>query len=811
MFDCSPYKTFLVTCLLLLGSMAMAQVPLGRISGVVMDATQQPLSGANLRLMFLIDTSNTKNSTGIIKNKQTGTNGEFAWEDLPDGRYVLWISATGYRTVRIDSLLLDDRRRSFSLGNIPLSLSKAAQLDSVVIVADRSLLQSKDGNVTFLAGDSPLAAGSNVSDLMTQVPLVNKDPDGKLTVRGKEPKILIDDKPVELNMQQLQELLESMPGSSIEKIEVMTNPPPQFAQESAVINIVTRKGRVGRTGRLALSGGTRGEWSASGQFTYRKDRLSLQINAGFNQNRFAGDGYSNRQNIYTDSTNQFNTVSDFLNRSKRPSARISLEYEWHKKHSINLVLQYNDNRFQNENNTYFSNINRLGDQWRYSLRSVNASGSNFSLSQTTTYTWRPKPGETLRLIFQTNGADNWNVRRFEQNFLFNDGTPIGKDSIQYQDNFTNVLGWSTRLNYDRMLVPKKTFLSTGIFYNQSLNWVDVLAQYLKVPEIQLVDMPALNQDFQFRQNVQQYRLSIKQLFTEHFSLLAGLIYEHTLIRFNLRKENLIRGNQYGNWLPFATLNRSWKDRYNLTLSYKQSIRRPGLGELNPTIDFSDPYNTRFGNPDLIASASHNLDLVAGWNRSGRFLNIGFGHNIVQDVFSQVRTLADEGKTLLTWENISNRKEWEVSFWSSFTVFKKLKINSSASYIYNLYGSFDKLVRRFRDGGSLTSTVGASYAPHDRGSFTGQFNLNRFASPQGFARWNGSLNLGAQWKFLQKRLAVSLNAIDPLRDQRRYTFTYAPNFSLESFSRTRTRNFRLTTSWNIQSKPKKSVKPVMPVR
>ena len=463
MFDCSPYKTFLVTCLLLLGSMAMAQVPLGRISGVVMDATQQPLSGANLRLMCLIDTSNTKNSTVIIKNKQTGTNGEFVWEDLPDGRYALWISATGYRAVRIDSLLLDDRRRSFSLGNIPLSLSKAAQLDSVVIVADRSLLQSKDGNVTFLAGDSPLAAGSNVSDLMTQVPLVNKDPDGKLTVRGKEPKILIDDKPVELNMQQLQELLESMPGSSIEKIEVMTNPPPQFAQESAVINIVTRKGRVGRTGRLALSGGTRGEWSASGQFTYRKDRLSLQINAGFNQNRFAGDGYSNRQNIYTDSTNQFNTVSDFLNRSKRPSARISLEYEWHKKHSINLVLQYNDNRFQNENNTYFSNINRLGDQWRYSLRSVNASGSNFSLSQTTTYTWRPKPGETLRLIFQTNGADNWNVRRFEQNFLFNDGTPIGKDSIQYQDNFTNVLGWSTRLNYDRMLVPKKPFCRPGSF------------------------------------------------------------------------------------------------------------------------------------------------------------------------------------------------------------------------------------------------------------------------------------------------------------------------------------------------------------
>lgn len=807
MINCLSKKLLLAFSLLLIGIWGWTQAPAGSVSGLVVDAAQQPLAGANIRLVFQTDTLRSKASTGLVKNKQTGKNGEFSFEDLPDGNYVLWISATGYRTTRLDSLRIDPQRRSFSLGNIPLGLSGSAQLDSVVIVADRSLIQSKDGNISFLAGDSPLAAGSSVSDLMTQVPLVNRDPDGKLTVRGKEPKILIDDKPVELNMQQLQELLESMPGSSIEKIEVMTNPPPQFAQESAVINIVTRKGRVGKTGRLAVSGGTRGEWSASGQFTYRKDRFSLQVNAGFNQNRFAGDGYSNRQNIYSDSANQFNTVSNYINRSNRPSARVALDYEWSKKHSINLVWQYNDNRFDNENNTYFSNLNRFGDKWRYSLRAVTADGSNLSVSQTTTYTWRPKPGETLRFIFQTNGGDNYNVRRFEQNFLFSDGTRTGQDSIQLQDNFTRLLGWSNRLNYDRMLVSKKTFLSTGIFYNQSLNSVDVLAQYLKLPEIQLVDLPALNQDFTFRQNIQQYRASIKQLFTERFSLLVGLVYEHTLIRFNLRKENLLRENQYGNWLPFATLNRSWKDRYNLTLSYKRTLRRPGLGELNPTVDFSDPYNIRFGNPDLIASTAHNFDLVAGWNRSGRFLNLGFGHNIVQDIFSQVRTLADEGKTLLSWENISNRKEWEASFWSSLTLFKKLKVNSSASYIYNLYGDYDKRVRRFRDGGSLTSTIGASYAPHDRGSFTGQFNLNRFASPQGFARWNGSLNLGAQWKFSKKRLVVSLNAIDPIRDQRRYSFTYAPNFSLESFSRTRTRNFRLTLAWNIQPKPKQLPKSV----
>jgi outer membrane receptor for ferrienterochelin and colicin len=130
-------------------------------------------------------------------------------------------------------------------------------------------------------------------------------------VRGKEPRILIDDKPVELNLQQLQDLLESLPGSSIEKIEVLTNPPAQYANEQGgVINITTKKGTVGKSGRLSIFAGTRGEYGANGSFSYRKNSLAININAGFAGNEFAGFGYSFRQNIYKDSTNFLNTNSD---------------------------------------------------------------------------------------------------------------------------------------------------------------------------------------------------------------------------------------------------------------------------------------------------------------------------------------------------------------------------------------------------------------------------------------------------------------------------------------------------------------------
>lgn len=795
----SQFKRFwLLLVVLLVYNSSGGQTTGGRILGQVQDSLQAPIPGATIRLSRAADSI-------TIQSTQSNAQGEFVLEGLPDGSYRLRISAVGYRACRIDSLVIETERRSYNLGVISLFLAGSTQLDPVVIVTDRSLIQSKDGNLTFLAGDSPLAAGSNASELLTQVPLVNKDLDGKITVRGKEPKILIDDKPVELNMQQLQDLLESMPGSSIEKIEVMTNPPPQYAQESGVINIVTRKGRVGRTGRLSLSAGTRKEWSASGQFTYRKNQFSIQLNAGYSQNRFAGDGYSIRQNIYTDSTNQFNTVSNYVNHSTRPSLRFQLDYDWKKKNTLNVVLQYNDNQFENQNATYFSNINKLGDQWRYSLRNITSAGDNQNFSSTATYTWRGKPGETLRGIVQLNTSDNINLRAFDQLFLYNDGTPTGQDSIQQQNNYTEVLGWNTRLNYDRMLVRKKTYLSTGVFQTRSLNRVDVAAEYLKKPDGAWMPLPLLEQRFDFMQSVTQFRGSLKHLFTERLSLLIGTTYEHTLFRFDLIKQGNRVQNRYGNWLPFATLNRTWKEHYNLTLSYKQTIRRPGLNELNPTIDFSDPYNTRFGNPDLTPSTAHNFDLIGGWSKSGRYLNLGFGYNIVQDVFSEVRTLIPDGKTQITWENISDRREWEVSTWNGITLLKKLKMNTSASYTYNLYGSYDRLIRRFQNGGSFTSTVGLNYIPNDRTSFTGQFNLNRFASPQGFARWNASFNLGVQRKFLSKRMTVSLNAIDPIRDQQRYTYTYAPNFSLESYSRTRTRNYRMTVAWTFQAKPALPIK------
>jgi Outer membrane protein beta-barrel family/Carboxypeptidase regulatory-like domain len=770
----------------------------GILTGNVMDEKKKALEAATVEMISFKDS---------LKRQSVFTDktGSFSFSNISFGYYKLRISYVGMQSLLIDSINFRTERYDFNLPDITLKTKNSESLGEVIIYSEKPLVESKDGNITFNAGESALSAGSNASELLTNVPLVTKDPTGKILVRGKEPKILIDDKPVELNLQQLQDLLESLPGSSIEKIEVMTNPPPQYANEQGgIINIVTKKGKVGRSGRLSISGGTRGEVSTNGNFNYRKQGFSLSINAGAGYNRFEGDGYSIRNNIYTDSSNFFNTKNNYTNKALRPNFRMNMDYDLTKRQSLNFVLQYNQNNFQNHSLTEYKNINRFGDIYKLSERDIHSEGDNYSPNINLTYSLKGKiPGETFKVISGINFSSSQTDRDFYQQFFNPDYSPNGIDSTQQQLTDNKSDGYNIRVNYDRPLNNKKTFLSFGTFYNRSNSHITVDASYLKKPDEVFVKSDPLSNHFRFHQNITNLRTSVKQILAENLSITAGVSAEQTNIEFELLKDNQNPKNNYWTWLPFANINRNWKEVLNLTLSYRRSIRRPGINELNPTIDFGDPYNIRFGNEKLEASTAHNFDFVLGRTKSLYYINLGLGYNIVEDIFSQVRTLLIDGKTQITWENISGRKEYEISTWGGLTITKKLKASISASYTFNEYSSFDKTVNRYRNGGSLTSNFNSTFTPRDTWNFTGSFTFNRFASPQGFARWNWSMNMGVQRKFFNRKLTVTANIIDPFIQQNR-NYTYGTHFILQSYNTTQTRNFRLSVGYNFTKMPKKPV-------
>ncbi len=506
--------------------------------------------------------------------------------------------------------------------------------------------------------------------------------------------------------------------------------------------------------------------------------------------------------MYIDSSNLFRTQNVFDNKTLRPNLRANFDYDLNKYNAFNLVFNYNQNGYKNEGNTQFRNINRFDSTYRLSHRTINSDGETYNPNISLSYTMKTKKaGEVLKFISTVNLSNNQNTRHFYQEYFNPDFSPKGIDSTQQQVINNRTKGYHLRFNYDVPLKNKKTFVSAGSFHTVSNSHIKADAEYLRRSDLKWIDLSALTNEFKFHQSITNIRGSVKQILAQNFSATAGLSAELTSIHFDLYKQGVNAGNEYWGFLPFGNINKNWKEVLNLTFSYRRTIRRPGVNELNPTIDSSDAYNLRSGNTTLMPSLSHNFDLVAGKTKKLFYANLGLGYNIVDDVFNQIRLRLSDTITQITWQNISGKKEYEISTWSGFTVNKKLKINFSGSYTYNEYSTFDKETRKFRDGGSFTSNINTNYNWKELYNLTGSFTFNRFANPQGTVRSNLSMNVGLQAKMLEKKMTATLNVIDPFRQQQSKTFTYGTNFTLESFNSTQTKNIRLTLSYNFMQTTK----------
>jgi hypothetical protein len=257
-------------------------------------------------------------------------------------------------------------------------------------------------------------------------------------------------------------------------------------------------------------------------------------------------------------------------------------------------------------------------------------------------------------------------------------------------------------------------------------------------------------------------------------------------------------NDYWNWMPNINIRKEFNKEFNTSFVYRANIRRPGIGELNPSVDYGDPYNIRFGNPYLSPQVADNFDWNLALHKGKYYFNTSVGFNKVRNVFNTVRNLVEAGKTEVTWQNISDRNEYEASIWGGYTFSKKFRVNASTGYTYNVYGDREKELYKYRDGG----TFYYNYTPPSVLTFEGNARYSSFADPQGRSRSNLAMNVGVQRKFFNKRLNISLNIIDPFRAQQFVNFTYGKNFLLESHNQTRTRNFRLAISYQLNKVVKK---------
>lgn len=764
---------------------------IGTLTGNVVDKqTGKPVPDATVSLIGLTDASRGQSMASTPE-------GAFNFNNLAYGIYRLRLSAVGYNTLTIDSIHVRASRSDFTLNDLGL-VQKSTDMDAVIVYAEKPLVQSHGGNLTFNAAESPLSAGSSANELLRNVPLVATDANGNLIVEGKTPIVLIDDKPLSLNTQQLQDFLDALPGNMIEKIEVMTNPPPEYAnEEGGVINIVTRKGKIGLGGRISTYAGTRGEYGANANFSYRTHKLALNLSGGEGYNKFTGDGWSHRENSYTDSTNLLNTGNSFTNKNTRANGRFSLDYDFDNFNSINAVVQLNQNNYNDNSLIDYATISQHGQPYGLSNRTSLDKGYNFNPNGNISFRHRGKsPDEVLELTASYNYGRNYENQSFYQQYLNPDSTFSGADSSQRQHEDSRIHGYELRFSYDKPLnKDAATLLSLGGYYNNSSDDVLVATSFLdKTSDTWTFDAP-LSSNLNFLQTKTNFRASIRQTLAHGLTFTAGSAVSRTLVRFDLYNTDSTTRNTYWNFLPFGNINKTWDNQWSLTFVYRRAISRPGLSQMNPSIDYSDPYNLRFGNPDLQPSLSHEFELHAGKSTNDYYFNYSLGFNRVQDIFTQITTLRPDGVTTTTYQNISNRSEYTTGTWSGYTFSHALKANIGVNYIYHHYGEYDKTVNNYQDNGSFYTNANMTYTPTRLWNFTLSCLYNRNGNPQGVSTATVNMNLGIQHKFWQRKLIVTLNVADPFIQQSVTSSTRGTDFYVQNYNTTQTRNYRLTLSYN----------------
>jgi len=272
----------------------------GTISGKLIDAANnQPLELATVSVV-------RKSDNKPVKSMQTDLQGNFSLTGIDDGIYQFRATYVSYLTFIKDTLRVGPGKRAINLGDIKMSQSKGV-LKEVTVTAQKSQIQLGIDKKSFNVEQSLVSQGGSATDLLSNVPSVQVDVDGNLSLRGSTSvKVLINGKASALTGGNIADILQSIPASAIETIEVITNPSSKYDAEgqSGIINIVLKKNvQKGFTGSASASVGTQHTYNGNFNIAYQNKAVNVYANYSYRKGTRIGDGFSNKTTI-ADTINQ---------------------------------------------------------------------------------------------------------------------------------------------------------------------------------------------------------------------------------------------------------------------------------------------------------------------------------------------------------------------------------------------------------------------------------------------------------------------------------------------------------------------------
>ncbi len=738
-----------------LPGLALSAVPAevpgdGRIAGKVVDqGSRSVLEYANVVLYRTADSS-------LFTGTVTGPEGQFTIRKIPYGEYYMVVQFIGYKKRTIPGIRLNRQQPDLRFDSLEIEPAVSG-LGEVEISAERPAVEYKVDKKVVNVASNLAATGGTAADALQNVPSVSVDAEGNVTVRGSSNyTVLIDGRPTAMSAA---DVLKTTPASTIENIEVITNPSARYDPDgtAGIINLIMKKQKAeGFTGILNAGVMTGDKYNGDFTLTRRFSKVNCFIGADIMQRKMQIPQELERQNQYDDSTLliKASTLREHCNTGK--TVRGGIDYNMSASDLISFNIDHGMNGFERlfPNRYYMLTMPQQRESWSVNDNSFDLEG-RYTMG---TLFYQHKfavPGHEFSLTAYRSG---WNGTRKDTRLdqpANPDFSPQGEAAAR--DESENNTGRTTvrvKADYARPFGEKHK-LEAGIQFDDNQSDFDYLLKQYKPGQGNWVINPEFTNTFVFRQNLYSAYVTWTGE-AAGFEYQAGLRYENMDRTVSQQTSGQEVGVVFEHYFPSFHLTRKMKHEQQLQFSFSKRINRPAEWMLNPFPMYSDGTFINRGNPYLKPDFSYNAEL----NYLKRFrkssVSLELFHSLTKQNISQAFKLNGEGILESTFDNLGNISQMGLELNSSLTVKSWFTVNCVARLYHQKIGSTDQ----YRIGESEAMPWSLQLIPRlnlktgTQVQVVGYYYSDQTFA-QGIAKASGQLDLVVRQDFLKKRLTVAV--------------------------------------------------------
>lgn len=675
------YFTFL-TLILCLFSHAQENIKTISINGKIKDKKNG--SALEFATVTFQNLSDKKIITGAITNEK----GKFTINTIP-GVYSIKVDFIGLKSYTSDSIRFNGNT---DLPDISLE-EDAKLLEAVDVAVEKTTIEHKLDKKVFNVGNDIVSKGSSASDLLNNVPSVNVNASGVVSLRGNSGvRVLINGKPSVLTANNG---LEQIPAETIEKVEVITNPSARYDSQgtAGIINIILKKNKKGGfSSSLQATSGIPSNHALGYNASYKQNKINLFTDLRYRYIDFLGKE-SNLRTIYNSGVvdSYLAGSTKRLRNNRTFNIYFGGDYYLNDKNTLTLSYYHRNNISRNTVDYTFNYL----DRYKNSQRLITATESyrepqksnQIELNYIKTFNTE---GQKLTFNLQYdfwNDDENESITEQEKQPL---ELPIKKltsrdiessKDFLFQTDYVHPFGKTSRLELGSKGEIRQINSDYEVFDNSVL--VDSLNNVLRYEE-------------QILGAYLQYGQSLKR-----FQYLLGLRVEDSktgskddLGLFNIRKK-------YTNLFPTAHFTYNVSTALNFQLSYSRRIDRPSFWHLNPFGGIADRRNIRIGNPDMnpVYTDSYELGTLLRWKKFS--INPSLYYQFSKNIFEDLRTPVANGFLITKVINSGNENRMGAEISINYSPLKFLTFSGEANYFnFEQRGIFNV------SGSALTSRVSA---------------------------------------------------------------------------------------------------------